>query len=249
MSLSFISAGINFDLTLNGIDELKKCEEVYAEIYTSPIQEKEVKNLEEKLNKKIKIIERDGVESNLLIERAKEKEIGLVVVGDALIATTHISLLIECRRKNIKTKVIHNSSIFCAATGKSGLSPYRFGKSATLPYWRKNYEPTSPLECVEENLKRNLHTILFLDLDSKMGPMDANKGIEMIRKIEEKLGRGIVKKAIILSRIGYEDEKITYGFLDKLEKSILGKPLFTFIVPAKLHIIEEEYLEFFKIQK
>jgi diphthamide biosynthesis methyltransferase len=82
-----------------------------------------------------------------------------------------------------------------------------------------------------------------------MGPMDANKGIEMIRKIEEKLGRGIVKKAIILSRIGYEDEKITYGFLDKLEKSILGKPLFTFIVPAKLHIIEEEYLEFFKIQK
>ncbi len=247
MSLSFVSAGISFDLTIKGIEKLKSSDEIYAEIYTSPIPEKEVKKLENLIGKKIVLIERDNVESDFLVKRAEEKDVSLIVVGDALIATTHISLLIDCKRKNIKTEVIHNSSIFCAAVGKSGLAPYKFGKSATLPYWRKNYEPTSSLESVEENLKRNLHTILFLDLDIETGPMDSRKAIEMIEKIEERLQRKIIKELIVLSRVGYPDEKITYGTIEKLKEKDLGKTLFILIVPAKLHVIEEEYLEFFKV--
>ena len=243
--LTFISAGISFDLTLNGVEELKKCEEIYAEIYTSPIQKEDVKKLEIIIGKKIEIIEREKVEGNFLVERAEEKRVGLIVVGDALIATTHITHLIECKKRKIQTKVIHNSSITTAAIGKSGLQIYRFGKSATLPYWRKNYEPTSPLEAVEENLKRNLHTILFLDLDKELGPMDAKKGIEMIEQIEKRIGRKIIEKLVILSRVGYTDEKISYGTLEELKKRNLGKQLFVFIVPARLHEIENEYLDLY----
>lgn len=241
--LTFISAGISFDLTLNGVEELKKCDEIYAEIYTSPIPKEKVKELEKLCKKKIELIEREKVEGNFLVDRAKEKKVGLIVVGEALIATTHISLLIECKKTNIETRVIHNSSIFTAAIGKSGLQAYRFGKSATLPYWRKNYEPTSPLEAVEENLKRNLHTILFIDLDPELGPMDAKKGIEMIEQIEKRIGRKIIEKLVVLSRVGYPDEKISYGTLEELKKKNLGKQLFVFIVPAKLHEMEEEYLK------
>jgi len=244
MSLSFISAGIAFDLTLKGVEALKKCNEIYAEIYTSPIPKEEVKKLESLVGKNIEIIEREKVESDFLVEKAKDKKIGLIVVGDALIATTHISLLIECKKKNISYSIIHNSSIISAAIGKTGLQAYRFGKSATLPYWKKNYEPTSPLECVEGNLGNNLHTILFLDIDKELGPMEGNKGLEMIEKIEERLGRKIIEELIVLSRVGYKDEKITYGKLDELKKKELGRPLLVFIVPAKLHPLEKEYLEF-----
>lgn len=247
MSLSFIGAGISFDLTLNGLEELKKCEEIYAEVYTSPIDRDAVKKLEKTIGKKITLIEREQVEGNLLIEKAKKKKIGLIVVGEALIATTHVTHLIECKKKGIEIRVIHNSSISSAAVGKAGLQAYRFGKSATLPYWRKNYEPISPLEVVEENLKRNLHTLLFLDIDKELGPMDAKKGIEMIERIEDKLGRKIIKNLIVLSRVGYSDEKISFGKLQNLKKIGLGLPLFTFIIPAKLHPLEEEYLEFFKV--
>lgn len=247
MSLSFISAGINFDFTELGLKELNGCEEIYAEIYTSPIPKEEIHKLEKKIGKKIELIERGEVESNFLIEKAKQRKIGLIVVGDALIATTHISLLIECKKSKTNAKIIHNSSIISAAIGKSGLQTYRFGKSATLPYWKKNYEPTSSLEAVEENLKRNLHTLLFLDVDKELGPMDAKKGIEMIGQIQEKIKKNIVKKLIVLSRVGYEDERISFGSLDELNKKNLGKPLVIFVVPAKLHVVEEEYVKLFTI--
>ncbi len=245
--LVFISAGINFDLTLSGLEELKNCDEIYAEIYTSPIPSKIVDKLESNVGKHITLIERDKVESNFLVNKAKDKTIGLIVVGDALIATTHISLLIECKHRGIEIKVIHNSSIISAAMGKSGLQAYRFGKSATLPYWKRNYEPVSPLEIVGENLERNLHTILFLDVDKELGPMEAMKGIESIKKIETKLGRKIIEDIIILSRVGYSDEKISFGKIHEMEGRKLGKPLVIFIIPAKLHILEKEYLEFFKV--
>jgi len=249
MSLSLISAGICFDLTLNGIKEMEKCDEIYAEIYTSPIEKKSIEKLEEKINKKITLIGREKVESNYLVGKAVHKKIGLIVVGDSLIATTHITLLIDCKNKGIEIKVIHNSSIISAAMGKSGLQAYRFGKSVTLPYWKKNYEPTSPINVIEENLKRNLHTLLFLDIDKEKGPMKARDGIEMIRKIEERSGKnGIVKNIIVLSRVGYEDEKIIFGTIDELEnkkENEFGKTLFIFIIPAKLHEIEKEYLDNF----
>ncbi|MBN2478542.1 diphthine synthase [Candidatus Micrarchaeota archaeon] len=243
MTFSIISAGINFDLTLNGFKELQKCDEIYAEIYTSPIPEEFVCNLELKLGKKIKLIERASVESDFLVEKAEEKKVGLIVVGDALIATTHIILLIECKKRGIKTNVIHNSSIFCAAIGKSGLQPYRFGKSATLPFWRKNHEPVSPLETVEENIKRNLHTMLFLDLKDDSTLMKPGEGLEMIEKIEGKIKRKIVREVVVLAKVGYPDEKISFGTPDELNKKELGGAPAVFIIPAKLHPVEEEYLE------
>ncbi|MDD5022810.1 MAG: diphthine synthase [Candidatus ainarchaeum sp.] len=245
--LNFIGAGINFDFTEKGIRQLEESERIYAEIYTSPIEEKLVLELEKKVGKKIELIEREKVESNFLVEKAEKEKISLIVMGDPLIATTHISLIIECKKKGIETKIIHNSSILSAAIGKSGLQAYRFGKSATLPHWKKNFEPVSSIEIVEENKKRNLHTILFLDVEGKEGIMNAKEGIERIEEIELKLGRKIIDELIVLSRVGYEDEKISFGYKKDLKKLNLGKPLFIFIIPAKLHIVEKEYLEFFRV--
>lgn len=243
--LSLIGLGISGDITLYGKKSAQEADEVYCELHTGVLHRGLFKKIEKLIKKKVTILERELIESDFIIKKAKEKKIVLFVPGDPFMATTHYTLVQDAKKQKIKIEVIHNSSIFTAAPGKTGLQHYKFGKTATLAYWRKNYTPTSALEIVEENLRNGMHTLLLLDLDVVLGPMDAKKAFEQIEKIEKKLGRKIIDKVIVLSRIGWKDEKIHYGELLKLKKINLGKPPFCFIIPGKLHFAEKESLEKF----
>jgi diphthine synthase len=242
MTLSLVGLGIAYDITLAGLEEAKAADELYLESYTMPIEEKEISKLEKAIGKKMVRLPREKVESKFLVERAKERNACLLVVGDPLSATTHVSLLIDAKKAGVQVKIIHNSSILSAAPGKSGLQPYRFGKTVTLAYWRKNYEPVSPLQLIEQNLSMDMHTLLLLDLDPELGPMDAKTALEQLEKMEKKYGKRVFGKLVVLSRVGHPDEKITYGTRAELKSKNLGKPPFCFCIPAKLHPIEEEYL-------
>lgn len=240
--LSLVGLGIAYDITLEGLREAKESDELYLESYTMPIEDKEITRLEKLIGRPLARLPREKVESSLLIQNAKEKSVCLLVVGDPLAATTHVSLLIDAKKAKVPVKIIHNSSILSAALGKSGLQPYRFGKTVTLAYWRKNYEPVSPLKLMEENISLDMHTLLLLDLDPELGPMDARSALEQIEKMEKKYGKRVFDKLIVLSRVGHPDEKITFGSRSELKAKNLGKPPFCFAIPAKLHPIEEEYL-------
>jgi len=242
LMLSLVGLGIAYDITLEGLKQAKEADELYLEAYTMPIEKKEIAKLEKAIGKKAIRLPREKVESKFLVDRAKDCGVVLLVVGDPLAATTHISLLIDAKKARIPVRIVHNSSILSAALGKSGLQPYRFGKTVTLAYWRKNYEPVSPLKLIEENLSLDMHTLLLLDLDPELGPMDARTALEQMEKMEKKYGRKVFDKLVVLSRVGHPDEKITYGSRTKLKSKNLGKPPFCFAIPAKLHPIEEEYL-------
>ncbi|MEM2947933.1 MAG: diphthine synthase [Candidatus Anstonellales archaeon] len=242
--LALVGLGINFDPTLNGIETAKECDEVFLEKYTSPLPIDVEKKLEKITGKKINIIDREEVESESLIKKAERKKICLFVVGDPLVATTHTSLLTECRKRKIETRVIHNSSIL-TAVGRTGLQLYKFGRTVTIAKWSENYKPTSPLLLIEKNLSIDLHTLVLLDVQPE--PMDAKEGIKQLLEMEKIENKKIIKEIVVLSRLGFEDEKITYGNVEKLLKTDLGKPPFSLVVPAKLHDSEEEYLRFFKI--
>jgi len=54
--------------------------------------------------------------------------------------------------------------------------------------------------------------------------------------------------AVVLSNVGEKNQKITYGAISELRKTNLGEPPFSMIIPSKLHDVEEESLEFFKIK-
>lgn len=237
-----IGTGISFDLTLSSIKELKKCDEIYAETYTNLIEDEKIKFLEKLINKKIIVLERKDVESNFLIKQAKDKKVALISSGDPLTATTHISLLIDAKNKGIGIKIIHNSSIYTAAAGKAGLQIYKFGKTATIPKPRPNYKPTSWFDIIKENLAQGAHTLVLLDTEPEL--MDGKKAIELIEETDK---AKIVKRVIVLSRIGEHDEKITYGEIEEIKQQALGKPPFTLIIPGKLHPLEEEYLEFYRV--
>ncbi len=232
MTLALIGTGIAFDLTLAGLDTIKACKEAYIESYTNPIVEKTQKDIEHLAKKSIMHIGREKVESDFLILRAKETEVCLLCSGDPLIATTHISLLVDAKAKGIRTKVIHNSSIYSVAPGRAGLQAYRFGKTATLVNPKPNYKPTSSLQIIRDNQMRDLHTLVLLDTEPQ--PMEAKDALGMLSEFKE---------AVVLSRLGWENERIIHGKIEEIQKMDLGNAPFTIIIPAKLHPIEEEYLD------
>lgn len=244
--IALVGLGVAYDITEKGMEELRECDIAFCEIHTMPVPREYVEKLEGDSGKKIEIIGRDNVEGEFLIEKAKGQKVCLLCGGDSLAATTHISLLIDAKKAGIKTRVVHNSSILSAAAGKSGLQPYRFGKTVTVSFWRKNYEPTSPLLLIEKNLGAGMHTLVLMDLDKELGLMDAKLGLELLGKMGGKEGRKVLpEKVVVLSRVGYPDEKVSYGTVPELVEAELGEAPFCIVVPAELHEMEKEYLAFF----
>jgi diphthine synthase len=204
------------------------------------MEEEKIKSLEKLVGKKIEMLPREKVEGKFLVEQAKNATVALLSGGDALTATTHISLLLDAKKAGVRTRVIHNSSIFTAAAGKAGLQIYKFGKTASIPFPRENYKPGSWFGIVKENIERGAHSLVLLDTEPN--PMEAKKALELLIEADgEKLLKG--KKITVLSRIGEADEKISCGEIEKLKTMELGKPPFTIIIPGKLHFLEEECLE------
>ncbi len=235
--LYLIGTGVSFDLTVKTMEVLSSCTDIYIERYTNLIEDEKLAALSKSLGKKIKLLERAQVESSFLVREAQSKKVALLASGDPLGATTHISLLLEAKTKGVPYFVIHNSSIITAAQGKSGLQPYRFGKTSSLVNPRENYKPTSALEIIRINQSIGAHSLVLLDTEPHF--MHAHVALEMLKEF---------KTAVVLSRVGELDEKITYGIISHLLGHDLGKTPFCIIIPAKLHVVEEEYLEFFKIK-
>lgn len=247
-----ILAGLGFtekDLTLREIEIAKDCDKAYIETYTNKwLGDK--KTLEKFIEKKIVELQRKDLElnSNKIVKEAKTHDIILFVPGDPLVATTHASLILECKKLNIKTKVIHNSSIV-SAIAETGLHLYKFGATATIPFpsKTKRHLPVSVYEVLRKNKKLGLHTLFLLDIDKK--PMTVRQGLGILLKLEEKMGKGIVSKStkiVVASCLGTKKSKIVFGTIEKVKKINFCLPA-CIIIPGKLHFSEREFLQQFKI--
>src|SRR3989344_4946031 len=164
MPLYFIGLGLSNekDITVNGLEAVKKCDIVYLEYYTSVLNTTKEK-LEEFYGKKIILAPRQKVESdnNEIIDNAKTKNVAFLVAGDAMAATTHIDLMLRAKKEKIRCHVIHNASII-NAVGITGLQLYKFGKTTSIPMENENVE--SPYDALKDNLSLGMHTLFLLDL-------------------------------------------------------------------------------------
>lgn len=240
MALYLIGLGLydEKDISVKGLETAKNCDILYMEEYTSKLGV-EKKKIEELIGKKIKILSRKEVEqSDILLKDAKEKEVGFLVGGDPLTATTHSEFLIEAKKKGIETKVIHSSSIYTSVC-ESGLFIYKFGKSCSIPFPTKSYNPKSFFETIQTNQKNNLHTLVFLDLKPEENRfMTINEAIKIL------IEAGMDENQLIvgLARIGSENQTIKAGKANKLIDFDFKKPQHILIVPGELHFMEEEAL-------
>jgi len=227
------------NLTLEAVEAVKNCDEVFLEGYTSVLQCKK-EDLEKIIGKKINSADRNLVESNALIQKAKEKNIALLIIGDVFSATTHITLFLEAKKQNVEVRVIHNASIL-TAIGITGLDLYKFGRTASVPFHKTDY----PIEVLKQNQQLGLHTLFLLDLDPKN---DRFLTIAEACDYLTKKGISPETKALGCARIGCPDYKIVYAELNKLRSIDFGKPPYCLIIPGKLHFVEEETLSFYEIK-
>ena len=250
MPLYFIGLGLGNekDITLNGLEAVKKCDSIYLDNYTSILNCKK-EDLEKLYNKNIKLAGRETVESddNEIIKSAKAKNTAFLVCGEPLAATTHIDLLLRAKKKGIKCHVLHNSSIL-SAVGITGLQVYKFGKATSIPLENENIE--APYEALKGNLSLGLHTLFLLDLkpdEEKF--VSVSDAIRYLLKIELKKSQKIFSEktfCIGCARIGSETEIIKYASAKVLLKQNFGNPHHCLIVPGKLHFMESEALEMYR---
>ncbi len=253
MALFLIGIGLGDadDITLKGLELLKQADKIYLESYTSVLN-CDLKELEKTIGKTIELANREVVEKKAeatILQAAKDADCALLVIGDPLVATTHIDLMERAKKAGIIVKVIHNASII-SAIGATGLQVYKFGKTTSIPFPSKDYAPETPYLAIEENQKIGAHTLLLLDLkpeESKF--MTINDAIDYLLKIEMKLNKKVFTRdtlCIGCARIGAKDQLIKAGAAKDLQNTDFGKPVHCLIVPAKLHFMEEEFLSNFR---
>ena len=247
MALYFIGLGLNNekDISINGLEAVKKCDVVYLENYTSVLKCKKM-DLEKFYGKKIISARRSLVEAdnNEVIENAKAKNVAFLVAGDPLVATTHIDLFLRAKREEIKCHVIHNASIICAV-GVTGLQAYKFGKTTSIPLENENIE--APYVALKDNLSLGLHTLFLLDLNPEEEKfLSINDAIRYLLKVELRRNERIFSEktfCVGCVRIGSENQAIKAGTAKDLLKHNFGKPAHCLIVPGKLHFMEEKALK------
>ncbi|MBU0586267.1 diphthine synthase, partial [Candidatus Micrarchaeota archaeon] len=103
--LALIGLGISGDLTMHGKELAKQSEEVYAEMHTGVLQKDWKKKMEKLIGKKIRVLEREELESDFIVKRAEKEKVALLVAGDPLAATTHYTHLQDAKKEGIKVEV------------------------------------------------------------------------------------------------------------------------------------------------
>jgi len=247
--LYFIGLGLYDagDISMKGAEALKNVDAIYAEFYTARLFGTNISTLEEMLGVEITILTREQVEEeNIPLKEAEKKDVAFVSAGDPLIATTHSDLMIEARKKGIKTRVIHSSSILSAAPGIAGLQAYKFGKVTTIPFPEENYFPHSPYLAVKENMDSKLHTLVLLDIRAHEDRyMTANQGLEYLLKVESERGENLISGdtlAVVIARAGADKPVVRADKIEKLLNEDFGGPLHCLMIPGDLHFMEAEAL-------
>jgi len=251
--LIFIGLGLydERDISVKGLDAARAADRIYAEFYTSRLMGATFETLEAFYGKKIRLLSRSQVEVDpAWLNDALDKDVAFLVGGDAMVSTTHLDLRLRAAKMGIKTRVIHSSSIVTAVSGLCGLQNYRFGRSTTIPFpyisRGKRIIPETPYLVLKENLERNLHTMLFLDIQSDCGAryMTVNEGAALLLEMQEAAGERLLDDVlgIGIARAGSDDAAVKADLLSRLQSYDFGGPLHILIVPARLHFMEAQAL-------
>ena len=235
--LYLIGLGLNKNgISVEGFEVVKRCKRVYLENYTVNLPYSEGM-VEEVLGKKLILADRKKVESLEIVDEAKKMDVALLVYGSPLTATTHISLIEEAKKSRVKCKVIYAGSIL-DAVAETGLQLYKFGKIASMPLWKKSFEPTSFMEIVKENESINAHSLILIDID-----LHFKTAIKQL-KIAAEEHKIKLDKIIVCQMLGTKHKKFYYKKISELEGEPMKKP-YCIIIHSKLHFVEKEAIERF----
>lgn len=267
--LYLIGIGLNSkQITKEAEEAIKESDITYLESYTSKYSEGTINELEKEYNKKIEILNREKVEQEITekIIEMKEKKISLLIFGNGVTATTHISLIRELEQNRIEVKIIPGISIM-NYLGITGLDEYKFGRTITIVEPQENYFPKTYYQEILKNKTNGLHTLCLLDIKMEQNKlMDVEEAIEILeiiekenkiknqeenktkKKTENKTANRTESKIenipedemeiIALLGMGNQSQKIIYGNKNEIKKEIQKmKEKNTLLYPQSMIII------------
>ena len=248
MTLYLIGIGLSTekDITIRGLEIVKRCDTIYLENYTSLLQ-CSVADLERLYGKNIILADRTTAEQKdeEIVKEAKSKDIAFLIVGDPFSATTHIELFKLAREKNVPVQVIHNASVL-TAVGITGLQLYKFGRTTSIPFLEDQPQLETPYNVLKENQAQGLHTLFLLDLRPEQDKfMSVNQALEILEKIESRKKENLIRKdsfVIGCARLGSDNAVIKAGTLEEIKRISFGKAPHCLIIPGKMHFTEEDFL-------
>ncbi|KKK12969.1 hypothetical protein P175DRAFT_0507799 [Aspergillus ochraceoroseus IBT 24754] len=257
------------DITVRGLEVVKKAERVYLEAYTS-ILLVEKEKLEAFYGRPVTVADRELVESGSddILANADKVDVAFLVVGDPFGATTHTDLVLRARELGIESKVIPNASIM-SGIGCTGLQLYNFGQTVSMVFFTENWKPSSYYDRIKENLQFGLHTLVLLDIKVKEQSLEnmargrliyepprymtvAQCASQML-ETEEERKEGIYgpdSLAIGAARVGASDQKLVAGTLQELSQVEMGRPLHSLVLLGRrAHDLERDYIRAFAVDK
>ncbi|XP_078500730.1 diphthine methyl ester synthase [Lissotriton helveticus] len=260
------------DITVKGLEVIKRCSRVYLESYTSILTVGK-ETLEEFYGKELLLTDRETVEQEAgdILKAAADSDVAFLVVGDPFGATTHSDLVLRAVKAGIPYRVIHNASIL-NAVGCCGLQLYSFGETISIVFWTDTWKPESFYDKIKKNRQNGMHTLCLLDIKVKEQSyenlmrgkkiyeppryMSVNQAAEQLLDIvNNRRDRGeelaITEKTICvgLARVGATDQKIAAGTLQQMGTVELGGPLHSLIITGYMHPLEIEMLKLFAVEE
>ncbi|XP_077220600.1 putative diphthine methyl ester synthase [Tasmannia lanceolata] len=260
------------DITLRGLEAIKKCVKVYVEAYTSllsfGVSSAGLSTLEELYGRPVTLADREMVEERTddILSEAHRSDVAFLVVGDPFGATTHTDLVVRAKKLGIKVNVIHNASVM-NAIGVCGLQLYRYGETVSIPFFTETWRPDSFYEKILRNRQLGLHTLCLLDIRVKEPSLESlcrgrkcyeppkymtiQTAIEQLLEVEQMHGEsayGEESTCVGFARLGSEDQKLFSGSMRELMAVDFGAPLHCLVIVGKTHPVEEEMLEFYTIK-
>ncbi|GMF57823.1 unnamed protein product [[Candida] boidinii] len=238
------------DITVRGLEVVKKCKRVYLEAYTSILMAADKSSLEEFYGREVILADRELVEtgSDQILENAQNDDVAFLVVGDVFGATTHTDLVIRARELKIKVESIHNASVM-NAVGACGLQLYNFGQAVSIVFFTENWRPDSFYHKIMENRKIGLHTLLLLDIKVKehnyeqllkgkfvYDPpryMSVATCAQQLIEIEEKRKEQAYTEntpCVAVSRLGSPTQSFKAATLKELSEYDAGEPLHSIVI-------------------
>ncbi|TKX20059.1 diphthine methyl ester synthase [Elsinoe australis] len=271
--LYFIGLGLadEKDISVKGLEIVKKAERVYLEAYTAILLvEKDA--LESFYGRSVIIADREMVESSSdsILADADKVDVAFLVVGDPFSATTHTDLLLRARQSTptIPVRTLPAASIL-TGVGCTGLSLYNFGQTVSMVFFTDNWRPMSFYDRVAENTKLGLHTLVLLDIKVKEPDlaqlargrvvyekprfMSVAQCAQQLVETEEEKGQGVCGREFIavgVARVGAEDQAIVAGTLGELSEVDMGRPLHSLVlVGSRTHDLEREFVREYAVNR
>ncbi|KAL4512928.1 hypothetical protein ABPG72_017613 [Tetrahymena utriculariae] len=263
-----LGLGDEKDISVKGLEIVKKCDEVYLEHYTSILGVQKEK-LEELYGRQIIMADREMCEEGIdtileNLSKTPQKNVAFLVVGDPFCATTHSDVQLRAIQLGIKVEIVHNASII-NAIGCTGMQVYRFGETISIPFFTEKWRPYSFYEKIKKNREMGLHTLCLLDIKVKERTdenilkgkkiyepprfMSCKTAVEQLLEAEQQIaGKAFSKetKCVGVARVGFSDQLIRSGQMVDFLNIEMGPPLHSFVICAdELHPIEEDMYKFY----